>query len=165
MVVPGVETCRSRALGNDHDKAGAGHAEQRNGVLPVHIGQPQVRKPANDRPDDGDATPCEIPSCARGDCAGDSNQRARHLGSKPVEGKDACQDHCRDKHGREVNLGQATEDPDELSHRLVGVYFQADHLAQHGDAYLKSHAGEKPDQHRLRQEVGQEAELEHSGQQ
>ncbi len=64
-----------------------------------------------------------------------------------------------------MNPGQAAEDLEELSNRPVGVHFQANHLAQHGDAHLKSHSGEKPYQHSLRQKVGQEAELQYSGQQ
>ena len=39
------------------------------------------------------------------------------------------------------------------------------HLAGNGDADLESNAGQKSDQHRLREEVGQKAESEQSRQQ
>jgi len=40
-----------------------------------------MRKPANDRPDDGDAAPSEIPGCARSYCARDRDQWAGTLGA------------------------------------------------------------------------------------
>ena len=56
-------------------------------------------KPPNDRSDDGDAVTREIPSGARGNCAGDREQRTWDFGGKPAEGKDACHDHRRDSDG------------------------------------------------------------------
>ena len=49
-----------------------------------------------------------------------------------------------------MNPGQAAEDLKELSNRPIGVHFESDHLAQHGDPHLKSNSGEEPCQYGLR---------------
>ena len=59
-----------------------------------------------------------------------------------------------------MQMRQPTDDLGELLDRPVGVDRHTQHLAEHRDADLEADAGEKADQHRLRKEVGQEAELE-----
>ena len=64
-----------------------------------------------------------------------------------------------------MDAGQAAQDLAQLIDGAMRVDRHAEHLAQHGDADLDADACEKPDQHRARQEVGEEPELEEPRQQ
>ena len=62
-------------------------------------------------------------------------------------------------------LWQAADDLGELLDRPAAVDRHAEHLAEHRDTDLESDAGEKADEHGLREKVREEAELEQPRQQ
>ena len=66
---------------------------------------------------------------------------------------------------REAGAFQALQELPRLTERAVRGDRDAEHVRQHGDADLAADAGEKPDQHGARQEVGQEPQLEDPRQQ
>ena len=61
---------------------------------------------------------------------------------------------------RKVKPRQALEDLFNLDKRAVRGRLHTDHVAEHRNADLKPNAGEKSDQHRARQEIGKETQLE-----
>ena len=81
-------------------------------------------------------------------------------GRKPAEDEHDRHDRPADAKRRHMDVRQTADDLGELLNRPVGVDRDAQHLAEHRDADLEADAGEKADQHGLRKEVGEEAELE-----
>ena len=59
-----------------------------------------------------------------------------------------------------MHLRQTAEHLGELLDRPAAVNRHTQHFAEHRDTDLESDASEKSDEHRLREKVGEEAELE-----
>ncbi len=61
---------------------------------------------------------------------------------------------------RPMHVARSPQDEHELIEGVLARDREAEHLAQRRDADLDADAGEEPDQHGLREEIGEEAELE-----
>ena len=119
-----------------------------------------MRHATGNRTYGGDAVCGEVQSCAGRGGSDDGKQRARHRRSEPAKSEDGSKHKNGDEQRRKMYMVKVAADVVELSDGPVGGTLQTEHLGQNGDANLKSDPRKKAREHGLREEVGDEAELQ-----
>ncbi len=133
------------------------HAEQSH--------QRQMRQAANHRPNRRNPVARKIPRLAGHNRGHNGHQRARHFGSKAPQQQNKRQHRDRQGHRGQTCLRQSAQHFIKLHRRPARIHGDAKHLAQHGDSYLKSHAGKKAHQHRPRKKIRNKRQPQHPRQQ
>ena len=163
MAKPLAVTALWAMMMTKHDAAMGTSRQQ---FVPGHRGQGEVRQPARNRPEGRDAEALEVVGEARGRSP-PPRRRAPWAAAAAGSGR-------RGADPRPAPTGTAwarcacarrVQDLPQLAERSVANPPRCRAAPQHGDADLKPHAGEESDQHRARQEVGEEAEPEDARQQ
>ena len=126
---------------------------------PLDVGQAEGRQRVGDVADDLDPPRLEV-ECLRGDDRPDDHdQRSRDSGREPLEHEQRDERRGADRHGGSVRVAQVATD---LEHGVVEVVAARDRDAEDvlGLREPDDDRGSRrePDQHRVRQEVHQEAE-------
>ncbi len=151
-----------RALRDDDEEARSRHRNQRDHLVPAGRRHGERGEPARDGADDRDAAPAEVEGGAVGDRRADREERDRKARQEAPCGENGA-DHQNGKdERRRVNGAGMAEDLDQPRHRAARRRLHADEVAQHGNADLDADAGEKSDEDGARQEVREEAELQHA---
>ena len=130
----------------------------------MHHGESKVRQAPGDRADDRDSVSCKVQVSAGCGCADYGDQRAGHFGSEASQNKDGCKREHSYEQRRQMHAGKPAADLVQLHDGFMRVDRDAEHLTEHGDADLKSHAGEKADEHCLGEKVSDEAKFEQARQ-
>jgi hypothetical protein len=124
------------------------------------VRQREVRETARNRPDHGDAAPGEVEDGARRNRARDGEEGTWHARCEDAAAEHHHHHRRRQAQRRSVHVVELADELADLFDGPPAVQRDAHHLPQDGDADLNADAGEESDQHRLREEVGEEAELE-----
>ena len=93
------------------------------------------------------------------------HEPGRDLGHEPLAHEQHDQHPEGDGHAGQADVGQVPAGVGQLAQGVEVVHVQAEHVRHLGDGHLHADAGQEPDQHGARQEVGQEAEAQEPGQQ
>ena len=153
------------ALGEDHDEHREGRRQQQHGVVPGDVlRQADVRQPARNGPEDRDVVRCEVEDPAERDHPDHGDEAAGNR-LEPAPEDDQDREH-RSRHegglpGRVADVPERLEEVDQVvaeEGQRAGLLRDAEHAADLSDRDLHADAGEEPDQHRAREEVGEEAE-------
>ena len=156
------EHARGRgALRDDHHEARGGDRDEREGFTDGHGRKRDRRQPAGDRSDDGNAVFGEVERGAGGDRSHHREQRNRQARGEAMADEDASRHQRGQRRGRDIEPRQAPQDLPGLHQRAMRLDRHTEHVAEHRDADLNADAGEKPDQHRAREEIGEKSELQH----
>ena len=97
--------------------------------------------------------------CAGGNGSNDQHKRNRKPGREPAAEQDARHHEDRQAGTLHTYRRRPSQELPKLVKRAVRNDVHAKHAAEHGDADLNPDAGQKSDQRRARQEVGEEAQL------
>ena len=162
----GIHTSRCRALGHDHDEARTRDPNQQLHVVPVHRRQGKVRQSAGHGSNRSDTVRGKIQELTCGNGGDHRDQRTGNLRARPR------QQQARPR-SRRVKLpasasrtcSEVVQDFVQLQQRSMRMNLQPQHLAEHRNANLKSNAGEKADQHGLREEICEKSKLQQPCQQ
>ena len=157
LAVTQREDARGRgALRDDHHEARRGDRQHIQGFPPAHLGQRDRRQPAGDRTDDRDAALGEVECGAGRDRAHHRDQRHGKARRDTMAEEDAARHERGQQRGRNAEPRQPPADLPGLDGRAVRRRRDAEHVAEHRHADLNADAGEKPDQDRTGEEIGEE---------
>jgi len=116
-----------------------------------------LRQSASHCANDGDAMSGKVPE--RTGCCGQNN--GEHWTGcprgRPAESKDERKHDKRHRQRRQMHLRQIAADLDQLENRSPRSDLNPKHLAQNRDAHLKSYTCQESNEHRLREEIGDES--------
>ena len=156
--------CR-RALCNYHHKARASHRQQHQNFAPADPGQPNGRQSARDRTDDRDAQFSQVQRMACRDRHHHRKQRQGPARREAIAKQNGDRHQTRERERQKVRVPEARADLPQLHQRVAGSCDDAEHIAEHCNADLETDAGQKSDEYRSRQKIGQEPQLENPCQQ
>ena len=160
LMLRGEDARRRRALRDDHDEAGerrrAGAPAFRSSSRPASLndGRPPGTGPMTAKPRSAKSKP------GAGRDHADDQRRAKPETSGRIGGRGGCSPPRRPT-GRGARV-ERRQRPARAPRAATSVRCEAtldpEHVAEHRDADLNADAGQKADQHRSRQEIGEESQ-------
>ena len=152
-------------IGVDQDREGQGGRQQRKDILHRDRGDRQLWKAGRHRPDDRDALGREIKHDRGEDGANDNDQRAGNFAIHEAYDEQRRHTDGANGNGQQVRFVEAADEFHNLPEELVALKLDAEHLAQLAADDDQRRADDVADQHRLGQEVGDEAQPRDPGEQ
>ena len=150
--------------GHQGDTQGTG--EQRPEVGQVHVRDGERREALGQDPDQADAVVGQVEDRRGGDREHHHDEHRRDLRQPPLQHQDQHDpgDADRGRGGHRLAVGQALDEADDLTDQVVGVDLEPEQLGQLADQDGQRQAVHVADHRRLGDQVGDEAELGHGGQ-
>ena len=152
-------------IGVDQDRESQGRGQQRKDILHRDGGDGHLGQSGRHRADDCDALGLEIEDGRGHDGADDDNQRAGQLAIDAPHDEQRRHANDADGDGEQVRLVEAADELHHLPEELVALELDAEHLAQLAADDDQRRAEDVADQHRLGQEIGDEAQPCDTGEQ
>ena len=160
----GVRLGRAEAFGEADEHDARGRRERSEVVVEIErVGQAQRRKAAVDLADDGHPFVGEVERLDGQDAEEDDDERGGDRRRQPAETEQDDQRRETDGEGLPLGVAEVGDDVPHLLEEVVALSFDAEELGDLADDDRQREADDEPLQHRLGDEVGEEAEPRQPG--